>query len=146
MSNVVENKLNPYLSDLVINFLKLHDLHWKVKGATFVQVHLYTEARYDDMALKFDEVAEKIIMRGGNPVSTISQYMELASIKELGQDSYNDVEAMKVVLADLQHLMKEAQEIRAELDEAGEATAVMMLDDHIASYEKEIWFINSMMA
>ena len=96
--------------------------------------------------MKFDEVAEKIIMRGGNPVSTIAQYMELASIKEAGQDSYNDVEAMKIVLADLEYLMKEAQEIRTELDEAGEATVVMMLDDHIASYEKEIWFINSMMA
>ena len=53
---------------------------------------------------------------------------------------------MKIVLADLEFLMKEAQEIRADLDEAGEDTAVMMLDDHIASYEKEIWFINSMMA
>ena len=146
MSNVVENKLNPYLSDLVVNFIKLHDIHWKVKGATFMQVHLYTEARYDDMALKFDEVAEKIIMRGGQPVSTIAQYMELATIKETGKEFYNDVEAMKIVLADLEFLMKEAQEIRADLDEAGEDTAVMMLDDHIASYEKEIWFINSMMA
>ncbi len=146
MPNIVEQKLNPYLSDLVINFIKLHDIHWKVKGATFVQVHLYTEARYDDMALKFDEVAEKIIMRGGQPVSTIAEYLELATIKEAGEKFYNDTDALKIVLEDLKHLMAEAQQIRAELDEAGEPSAVATLDEHIISYEKEIWFLSSSLA
>ena len=146
MAHVVADKLNPYLSDLVVNYLKLHDIHWKVKGASFVDVHLYTEARYDDMALKFDEVAEKIIMRGGVPVSTIAQYLELATIKEAGQEYYQDSDALKIVLADLKHLLAEAQQIRAELDEAGETSPVMMLDEHIASYEKEVWFLSAMVA
>ena len=144
MSNIVADKLNPYLSDLVVSYLKFHDLHWNVKGPQFVQGHLYTEGRYDDLALKFDEVAEKIIMRGQQPVSTIAEYLELASIKELGQKVYKDSDVLKIVLEDTQILMNEAQAIRAELDEAGEATAAMMLDEHIAYYEKEIWFLNSM--
>ena len=60
----IAQKLNPYLSDLAVMFLKLHDLHWNVKGMQFVPVHQYTEARYDDMAEKFDAVAELIIMQG----------------------------------------------------------------------------------
>ena len=58
--STIANKLNPYLSDLVVLYLKLHDLHWNVKGKMFVQVHTYTESRYDDMAEKFDEIAEII--------------------------------------------------------------------------------------
>ena len=140
------NKLNPYLSDLVLMYLKLHDFHWKIKGNMFVQVHLYTEERYNDMSLKFDEVAEKIIMSGEAPVSTIKQYLELASIKELGKDSYSDVEVLKEVLKDLTYLKEKASELHKYFDEEGAFSVVGMLETHIEGYEKEIWFLKSMIA
>ena len=140
------SKLNAYLSDLVVMYLKLHDLHWKVKGNMFVQVHLYTEERYNDMALKFDEVAEKIIMIGETPVSSIKQYLELASIKELGKDSYTDIEVLKEVLKDLTLLKDEAGELHKYYDEKGDFSVLGMLEAHIEGYEKEIWFLKSMVA
>ena len=71
MSNNISNLMNPYLSDLVVFYLKLHDLHWNVKGRQFVEVHKYTESQYEDMASKFDAVAEAIIMAGEAPVSSM---------------------------------------------------------------------------
>ena len=145
MAKVAE-RLNPYLSDLVVDYLKLHDLHWNVKGQMFVQVHLYTEERYNDVALKFDEVAEKIIMNGEKPVTGMKNYLELATIKELNKGSYKDTEVVDIVLADILHLKEKAQQLRAEFDKEGNISIVAMLDEHIVGYEKEIWFLNSMMA
>lgn len=146
MSKNIANKLNPYLSDLVVFYLKLHDLHWNVKGKMFVQIHLYTEARYDDMAAKFDEVAEKIIMNQEAPVTGMSKYLELASIKELNKGEYRDDEVLEILLSDMSYLKEKATSLRAEFDEAGDFGIVAMLEDHIAGYEKEIWFLRSMMA
>ena len=145
MANIAD-KLNPYLSDLVVFYLKLHDLHWNVKGTEFVPVHQYTESRYEDMAEKFDAVAELIIMHGEQPVSCIADYLKLANIKELNKGLYRDQEVLKIVLDDLTYLRSKAAELRGAFDADGEFTAVAMMEDHVAGYDKEIWFLNSMMA
>ena len=143
---MVTEKLNAYLADLVVEYLKLHDLHWNVKGKMFVEVHTYTEARYDDIALKFDEVAEKIIMNGATPVTGMAKYLEMATIKELNKGQYTDIEVLKEVLADTIYLKEKAQELRDYFDEEGVFSIVAMLEDHIVTYEKEVWFLNSMVA
>ena len=110
----------------------------------FVPVHQYTEARYDDMADKLDAVAELIIMQGEKPVSSIREYLELATIREAGQESYRDEEVLKIVAADIAHLRAEALSIHESC--ADNFTVVAMMEEHIAGYDKELWFLNSMMA
>ena len=140
----VAEKLNPYLSDLAVMFLKLHDLHWNVKGMQFVPVHQYTEARYDDMAAKLDAVAELIIMQGEKPVSCIKDYLELATVKELNKGVYRDAEVLQILVEDLGHLRAEAMAIHESC--ADNFAVVAMMEEHIAGYDKELWFLNSMMA
>ena len=144
MKNIA-NRLNPYLSNLVVLYLKLHDLHWNVKGKMFVEVHKYTESRYEDLAEKFDEVAEKIIMQGEAPVVGMKNYLDMASIKELNKGVYTENEVLEEVLADTKHLKDEAAQLRKSFDEEDNFSVVAMLEEHIAGYEKEIWFLESMM-
>ena len=141
---MVNETLNSYLADLVVMYLKLHDLHWKVKGKLFVQVHMYTEARYNDLAEKFDEVAEKIIMNGGVPATGIKNYSSLSAITELNKDRYSDEEALKEVQKDFEYLKKQAGDIRSSFGEQDMFSIVNMLENHIETYEKEIWFLKSM--
>ena len=145
MANIAA-KLNPYLSDLVVFYLKLHDLHWNVKGMQFVPVHQYTEARYEDMAEKFDAIAELVIMHGEKPVSNISDYLKLASIQELSKDVYRDDEVLKVLIEDMTLLKAKAEAIRAELAQEDVFDVVAVLEEHVAGYSKELWFLNSMLA
>ena len=137
-------KMNPYLSDLAVMFIKLHDLHWNVKGMQFVPVHQYTEARYDDMAEKFDAVAELIIMQGEKPVSCLKDYLELATVKELNKGEYRDEEVLHILYDDLSHLRAEALEIHESC--ADNFSVVAMMEEHVAGYDKELWFLKSMMA
>ena len=138
--------MNAYLSDLVVFYLKLHDLHWNVKGMQFVPVHQYSESRYNDMAEKFDEIAELIIQHGEKPVSSISEYVKNASIKELNKGSYRDEEVIKIIAEDMAQLKAAAEALRQKMAEEDVFDVVAVLEDHIAGYQKELWFLNSMTA
>ena len=110
----------------------------------FVQVHLYTESRYEDMASKFDEVAEMIIMNQGAPLTGMKAYLDGASIKELNKGSYRDEEVLQILIDDMSYLKEKAMELREELDDF--FPIVNMLEAHIESYNKELWFLQSMVA
>ena len=138
--------LNSYLSNLVVFYLKLHDLHWNVKGPQFMEVHKYTEARYEDMAEKFDEIAELMLMHGEKPVSSSEEYLKLATVRELGKDSYRDDEVLKVLVEDLSALRDDAIKARAKMAKDDVFDVVAVLEDHIAGYNKELWFLQSMLA
>ena len=138
--------MNAYLSDLVVFYLKLHDLHWNVKGPQFVPVHKYSEARYEDMAEKFDAIAELLIQHGEKPVSSISEYVKLASVKELEKGSYRDEEVIKIIADDMAQLKASAEALRLKMAEEDIFDVVAVLEDHIAGYQKELWFLHSMMA
>ena len=138
--------MNAYLSDLVVFYLKLHDLHWNVKGLQFIPVHQYSEARYEDMAEKFDEIAELLLQHGEKPVSSVREYLALSSIKELNKDSYRDEEVIKIISEDMAYLKGKAEALRSEADAEGLFDIVAVLEDHVAGYNKELWFLRSMMA
>ena len=138
--------MNAYLSDLVVFYLKLHDLHWNVKGMQFVPVHQYSESRYDDMAEKFDEIAELIIQHGEKPVSSIAEYVKNASIKELNKGVYRDEEVIKIIAEDMAQLKAAAEALRLKMAKEDVFDVVAVLEDHIAGYQKELWFLSSMMA
>ena len=138
--------MNSYLSNLVVFYLKLHDLHWNVRGLQFVPVHEYTDARYEDMAGKFDEIAELMLQHEEKPLSSISEYVKHASIQELHKASYRDTEVLKVLYDDMSLLKAEAIRLRAEMDSEGLFDVVAVLESHVAGYNKELWFLRSMMA
>ncbi len=138
--------MNAYLSDLVVFYMKLHDLHWNVKGMQFVPVHQYSESRYNDMAAKFDEIAELLLQHGEKPVSSISEYVKLSSIKELNKGSYRDEEVLKIIAEDMAQLKAAAEALRLKMAEEDVFDIVAVLEEHIAGYNKELWFLNSMMA
>ena len=141
----VAKRLNPYLSDLVVMYVKLHDLHWNVKGMQFVPVHQYTESRYDDMAAKLDEIAELMIMNGETPVSSMKDYLALATVQELNKGSYQDREVLEIVLKDLTYLKDQAEKLRNTFDAENVFSIVAVLEEHVAGYAKEIWFLRSML-
>lgn len=139
-------KLNVYLSNLAVGNVKLHNVHWNVVGTQFVQVHEYTEAIYDDFFEKYDEVAEALKMRNEKPLVTMVDYLEKATLKENNSDRFTVRESLDIVKSDLELMRELATDIRNTADEAGDFGIVAMMEDHVAGYDKELWFINSILA
>ena len=137
-------KLNVYLSNLAVWNVKLHNLHWNVVGVQFVALHNFTEELYDDVFQKYDDVAEHIKMNGGEPLAKLSDYLDKTTIKELSQTSYKTQEVLNHLKEDLELMNALAVEIRNEADEKGDFVAVALFEEHVAFYNKQLWFIGSM--
>jgi starvation-inducible DNA-binding protein len=141
----MSKKLDLYLANLGVNYVKLHNLHWNVIGRGFKQVHEYLEAMYDETTESFDEVAEYQKMVGEYPKASLEEYLKITTIKELESKDYSIEDALKIAVED-QKLMRDlATEIRNEADEKGEFILVALMEGEVEAQNKHIWFIESML-
>lgn len=137
--------LNKYLSNLAVLITKTHNLHWNVVGLQFTTIHNYTEELYDYYFDKYDDIAEAIKMRGHYPLVKLSDYLANATVKELESKDISVKEVLESIKADMELMLADAKEIRAVADEEDDFGIVAEMEDHIAHYTKQLWFISSIM-
>lgn len=137
-------KLDVYLSNLLVGNVKLHNLHWNVVGSQFKSVHEYLEVLYDDFFEKYDEVAEYQKQIGNYPVASVKDYLELTTVEELESKDASVKDSINYAKELLERQKELALEIIEEADEEDFVLSNMM-EDHITGYNKEIWFMESML-
>ena len=142
----LNNALNTYIANIGVGYIKLHNLHWNVVGSQFKAVHEYLESLYDSFADVLDEAAEILKMCGEQPVASLKGYLELATISELPDGSVEQKKALQITLADLELLRDQAAAVRALADKDDVFGVANLMEDHIANYAKQIWFLRSMLA
>ena len=138
-------KSNKYLANINVNYVKLHNLHWNVLGLQFKPVHEYLEGLYDSMHEIFDEVAELLKMNGEYPLASLKDFLAVSEIKELVSKDYSVKESLEIALADIKLLKDNALELRAIAAEEDFYPLQVMMEDHLANYNKVIWFVESML-
>ena len=138
-------KSNKYLANINVNYVKLHNLHWNVLGLQFKPVHEYLEGLYDSMHEIFDEVAELLKMNGQYPLASLKDFLAVSEIQELESKDYNVKESLEIALADIKLLKANALELRALASEDDFYPLQVMMEDHLANYNKVVWFIESML-
>lgn len=137
--------LQKYLSNLAVLNVKLHNVHWNVVGGQFMEVHNFTEEAYDQFFADLDEVAELLKMKGVNPLSTMAEYLEEATIKEVKAKDFTIQESLETVKSDFELMKELATDIRNAADEEDDFETVAIFEDYVAYYSKNLWFINSML-
>ena len=142
----LNNALNTYIANIGVGYIKLHNLHWNVVGSQFKAVHEYLESLYDAFADVLDETAELLKIAGAQPVASLKGYLEIATIKELGDEAVDQKKALEITLADLELLRDQALEIRKAADTHDCFGVANLMEDHITNYAKQIWFLRSMLA
>ncbi len=145
MKNLTK-EFNAYLSNLSVFTMKLHNIHWNVEGATFPSVHEYTDSQYNAFFERLDVVAELFKVFGEMPVSTLKEQLELATIVEEPTRKFSCQESLEVILKDFELLRDQATELRHACDQAGWFTSVAVLEEHVADYSKNIWFLKATLA
>ena len=138
-------KSNKYLANINVNYVKLHNLHWNVLGLQFKPVHEYLESLYDSMHEVFDEVAELLKMNGEYPLASLKDFLAVSEIKELESRDYSVKESLEIALADIKLLKENALELRALAAEEDFYPLQVMMEDHLANYNKVVWFVESML-
>lgn len=145
MKKELVESLNGYISNIGVCYIKLHNLHWNLKGAQFKAVHEYLETLYDAFAEALDQVAELLRMDDLVPVASMREFLSLATIKELGGTVVDTGTALELVLKDMETLTAQAKEIRRRAEAEDHFAAANMMEDNMAGYSKNIWFLKSML-
>lgn len=134
-----------YLANLYVGNVYLHNLHWNVVGPNFKAVHEYLEALYDENFEFIDEFAELMIMQGCKPEASMKEYLATATLKEIeSSKDLDEQKAIKMALDYVEHMKELALKIREEADEKDLFPLANMMEDHLAQYDKEVWFMKSM--
>lgn len=142
MSQHLTEIVNKQIANWSVLYIKLHNYHWFVKGPQFFTLHVKFEEFYNEAAVHIDELAERLLALGGQPVATMKEILELSSIKE-AEGSENAEEMVATISNDFSILtgeLKEGMKIAGEVDD--ETTGDMLLAIH-QSLEKHIWMLQS---
>ncbi len=142
--NLIE-RLNKLLADYQIYYQNLRGLHWNVKGAMFFMLHEKYEELYNQASDVIDEIAERILMVGGEPLHTFGDYVQTATLKEIKNVSAGR-EGVETVLENTRFLLESFNEILDIAQEAGDEGTAALMSDWIGFAEKQIWMLESYLA
>ena len=136
------NKLNELLANYQIFYMNVRGYHWNVKGQQFFELHTKFEELYTDLLTKVDEVAERILTLGHQPVHAYSDYVRMSSIEE--DKNVQDGEAcVRGILKGYQVLIERQREILSLASDADDEGTASMAGDYIREQEKTVWMLNA---
>lgn len=145
VSNQLSEKLNQLLANYQIFYMNTRGFHWNIKGANFFELHAKFEELYNDLLVKVDEIAERILTLGNTPVHSYSQYIKLSAIQEQTNIT-GGKEAVAGILASLKAVITLEREILDLASEAGDEGTGALMSDYIREQEKLAWMYNAYLA
>ena len=116
MTQELIQAVNRQVANWTVLYLKLHHYHWFVKGHHFFTLHEKFEELYDEANGHIDELAERILTIGGNPVSTLKDCLEIASVQEV-KGNETEEEMVHDVCEDFEKIIQELSTVRELADE-----------------------------
>ncbi|MBC8753798.1 DNA starvation/stationary phase protection protein [Kordia sp. YSTF-M3] len=134
--------LNVLLANFQVYYQNLRGIHWNIKGRGFFELHTKFEELYNDTQIKVDEIAERVLTLGGEPLHTFEDYIANARVP-VGKHISKDEKAVALIVSSISELL---QLERALLDKSGEANdegTNAMMSDFIAEQEKTVWMMNA---
>ena len=138
----MEHKLNKLLANFVIEYHKLQNYHWYIKGKDFFQVHAKLEDIYNGINGAIDELAEHILMIGYQPLASLKEFLENADIEEAKMENIKSKHIFKEILSDFSKLQNDVLEIKKMADEKENYLISSLMDDYIKEFSKNIWMIH----
>lgn len=135
-------KLNDLLANYQIFYMNVRGFHWNIKGDNFFELHQKFEEMYDDLLLKIDEVAERILTLEHAPLHSYSVYIKQSEIKEV-QDLSDGKEAVKHILDSFAIILEKQRDILKLAGESNDEGTVALMSEYISEQEKTTWMYRS---
>ncbi|MBE3570228.1 MAG: DNA starvation/stationary phase protection protein [Bacillales bacterium] len=142
MSEKLWEIVNKQVANWTVLYTKLHNFHWYVKGSQFFVLHEKFEDLYNEASENIDELAERLLALGGQPIATLKESLEVASVKE-AEGTETAEEMVQAIVNDFSILIKELKEGMDLAAEVGDDTTGDMLLSIHQKLEKHVWMLNS---
>lgn len=142
VSEDVKSRLNMLLADAVVYHYKLHNYHWFVKGHRFEELHEKFEELYNNASKDLDEVAERVLSVGGEPLGTLAECLKISQLdEETGRPTPEEM--LKNVIADLKMRHTTSMSTIEAAEGEGDRGTANLLDDMNDRIEKDLWMLES---
>jgi starvation-inducible DNA-binding protein len=141
-SKALAEKLNLLLANYSIFYQNTRGAHWNIKGEKFFELHLKFEELYNDLILKIDEVAERILTLGYAPTHCFSDYQRMSQIKE-SQQVEDGLLSVKDILSSFKVVISLQREILNLSADAGDEGTNALMSDYIRAQEKLVWMYSA---
>ncbi len=141
-SEKLAENLNILLANYAIFYQNTRGYHWNIKGEKFFELHLKFEELYNDLLLKIDEVAERILTLGHAPKHRYSDYKTASEIKESKQVS-NGTKAVEDILDSFKTIIGLQRELLSLSADAGDEGTNALMSDYIRAQEKLVWMYSA---
>jgi len=135
-------KLNILLANYSVFYQNTRGFHWNIKGDSFFVLHVKFEELYDDLKIKIDEVAERILTLGYTPNHQYTKYVEVSDIIESGKVS-DGIDAVNEILGAFKVILKIQREILELSGDADDEGTNSLMSDYITEQEKLVWMYSS---
>jgi starvation-inducible DNA-binding protein len=137
-SEELANSLNDLLANYSIFYQNIRGFHWKIKGEKFFELHLKFEELYNDLLIKIDDIAERILTLGYQPNHNYTAYLKIATLKEV-KDTTNGIKGVKEIINAFQLLLTKQRAILEMASELGDEGTNALMSDYIREQEKLVW-------
>ncbi|KZN44260.1 Dps family protein [Pseudoalteromonas luteoviolacea] len=141
-SQQLVESLNALLSSYQIQYMNARSFHWNIKGREFFELHVKFEEIYNQLLLKVDELAERILTIEGTPLHAFSDYLSISEISE-AKDVQNGPEAVAILLDGFTQLIKTQRSILMQASDAEDEGTASLMSDYITEQEKLVWMLKA---
>jgi len=135
-------KLNILLANYSIFYQNTRGYHWNIKGEKFFELHLKFEELYNDLFIKIDEVAERILTLGYSPRHNYSDYKNESKIAESSEVS-DGIKAVKEIIESFKIIIMIQRDLLNISADAGDEGTNALMSDYIRAQEKLVWMYSA---
>ncbi|MCR3902184.1 Dps family protein [Aeromonas hydrophila] len=144
-SQALAAELNKLLASYQILYMNVRGFHWNIRGNQFFELHLKFEEIYNDLLLKVDALAERILTLDGVPLHSFSDYLKVSAIPE--QKGLHDGRAcVESLLESFRELLLAQRRILGQAADAGDEGTASILSDYVQQQEKLVWMLRAYLA
>jgi starvation-inducible DNA-binding protein len=141
-SKELAEKLNDLLANFQVFYTNVRGYHWNIKGPKFFELHVKFEELYDDLFLKIDEVAERILTLGSTPLHSYEDYLKISEVKDSKVVS-DGTDAVKQILEAFKILIAKERVILNLSDDLNDEGSNALMSDYIREQEKLVWMYSA---
>ncbi|MNJ62368.1 General stress protein 20U [compost metagenome] len=113
-----------------------------MKGPQFFTLHEKVEELYNEAAGYVDEIAERLLAIGGEPISTLKVALAQTTIAEAGGKQTAEQMVAEAV-ADFETVSQELKQGMEAAEQAEDEATGDLLLGMLSSLEKHIWMLNA---
>lgn len=141
-SEELANQLNDLLANYSVFYQNARGYHWHIKGDKFFELHVKFEELYNDLFVKIDEIAERILTLGHSPNYKSSDYLNQSEIEE--SNSVEDGNScVQQILDTFKVLITKQRAILSLAGDADDEGTNAQMSDYIREQEKLVWMYNA---